>query len=54
MSRVEGRGIKRRGGRPPKPAEEKVTPDGERQPPKPTVAYLRFLDPAHQRVKFSS
>lgn len=55
MTRVEGRGIKRRGGRPPKPVEEKPSEAGQREGPAPIkLAYVRFLDPAYQRVKFSS
>lgn len=52
MSRVEGRGIKRRGGRPPK-YEPAPSEAGQREPPKIKLAYVRFLDPAHQKVKTS-
>lgn len=45
MSRVEGRGVKRRGGRPHKVVEERPSEAGQRpEPQRPTVAYLRFTD----------
>lgn len=54
MSRVDGRGVKRRGGRPPKVVEERPSEAGQRETPKIKLAYVRFLDPAHQKVKFPS
>lgn len=42
--RVDGRGITRRGGRPPKQPEEQPSIDGERPVPRIKLVYLRFTD----------